>query len=261
MPEIVFPTSDIGRLALLERIHQTIIGQLAGDAEQKEMAAFFQTLADELADFLALYEPAVKAVQAALGNRARGTKERRQATERLGWFVRDFFVVLKRRMRRNGEPADLWHTYGMQSDGTLPDPKTPDELLQWGKRIVDGDVEAVKAGYLKMINPTAKQVLTALENARSKMSDVPQADIAYNRAQAAVQALRAQADSFIRRSNMLLEYLLHGHTKSDIRRIKRDFGFVFRYQTGEARDPDDLVELAAPDDDLPTDLDELTPIE
>ena len=259
MPEIIFPTSDIGRLALLERIHQSATDELTDEAEQKELAAFLKTLADELGGFLTVYQPTVKAVQTALGARARGTGERRRAAKRLDMLVRDFFVVLKRRMRRDDEPADLWHTYGMQSDGLLPDPKSADELLQWGRRIVEGDADAVAAGYPAMVNPSAQQVHTALEAARSKMSGAPQADRAYNRAQADAQANRAQADSFIRRVNMLLDYQLYGHERADIRRIKRMYGFVYRYQTGEARDPDDVLDVEPADDAPDADLDELMP--
>ena len=260
MPEIIFPTSDIGRLALLERIHQSATDELTDEAEQKELAAFLKTLADELGDFLTVYQPTVKAVQTALGTRARGTGERRRAAKRLDMLVRDFFVVLKRRMRRNDEPAKLWRTYGIQSDGRLPPLDSSDELLEWGARIVEGDEKAAAAGYPKMVNPSAKQVQTALKAAHAKMDNVPQADIAYNRAQAAARAQRAQADAFIRRVNMLLDYHLYGHDPADIRRIKRTFGFVFRYQTGEARDPDDVLDVEPPDDVPDVDADELTPV-
>ncbi len=123
MPEIVFPTSDIGRLALLNRIYRIATGQLAVGAEQNELAAFLQTLTGEVGDFLAVYRPTITAVQDTLGKRMEETEERRQAIDWLNMLVRDFLVVLKRRMRRNGEPAKLWRTYGIQSDGALPTPR------------------------------------------------------------------------------------------------------------------------------------------
>ncbi len=244
MPEIQFPTSDIGRLALLKRVQRTASNRLAaGDAIVE------QSLLDELAAFLADYEPKVNAVQDTLGDRMRETKERQQAIERLDMFARDFFVVLKRRMRRNGEPAELWRSYGMQADGVLPDPKSPDELLQWGERIVAGDAKAVEAGYPAMTNPSAEEVNGALATAQAEMDDVPQADLAYDQAQEAAQAERARADDFIRRVNMLLDYKLYGQERPSVRRTKRGFGFGYKYQAGETRDADDPAPALAPTDE------------
>ncbi len=247
MPDIQFPTSDVERLALLERIHQAATDRLAAGDDIIE-----QNVVDELAAFLATYKSTVNAAQTTLPHRVNAIKERRQATAELKTCINDFFVVLKRRIQRKHEPAALWRFYGIQSDGKLPDIWSSDELLEWGERIVRGDATAVEAGYPAMVNPSAQEVQTALEAAHPRVSNAIQADIAYDQAREAARTMRTQANDFIRRMNALLDYKLYDQERSSIRCIKRSFGFVYKYRAGETRDPNDLPDV---------DSDELTPVE
>ena len=237
MPDIDFPTWDIGRVSLLEHLHTTALGRLAaGDA------ILDQALVDETGAFLTGYKLKVEAVGERLGQRRLEIEQRDQAKNRLDMFVRDFLVVLKRRMRRNGESASLWALYGVDLDGALPHPKTANELLYWGEEIVAGDVKAVEAGFPAMVNPSAAEVQAALEQARAEVADVPQAELAYDEAQAAAAAGRDQADALIRRANMMLDYKLYGLEAASVRRVKRTFGFTYRYRPDEPHDPDDPAE-------------------
>jgi len=243
MPYIKFPTSDIERMALLRRIHKTIINQLAaGDG------IIEQNMADELAAFLADYESKIHAAKTTLANRASTIKERHQATAKLETFCRDFIVVLKRRIQRNHEPEELWHIYGIQLDSTLPKLEPPDKLLEWSNHIIERDAQSVQAGYPAMVNPSAQEVQAALEDARPKISNAIQADLAHTQAQEALRATRDQANTFIHRISMLLDYRLYGQERSNVRRVKRNYGIIYSNRASKAHDPDG---------GLPSDSDEL----
>lgn len=234
MPELSFPTSDLGRVALLTRLHQTATDRLtAGDT------TIDAAMRDEIAAFLTTYRPKVETLHTRLGNRMHAVDERNTAREALSIYVRDFCVALKRRVHRLKQPADVLLLYSLHADGLLPNPKTDDELLQWANRLIAGDAQAVTAGYPAMSNPSATELQTVLDAARTEMAAVPQADLAYDQAQDAAATDRQKADEVIRRINLLLDFKLYHHDAPGIRRIKRNFGFTFKYLPGEPPDEDD----------------------
>ncbi len=101
---------------------------------------------------------------------------------------------------------------------------------------MQGDAEAVAAGYPPMANPSAAELQAVLETARSEVGDVAVADRAYDQAQAAVAALRAEADDWVAEVMGQLRLHLRRQEPPSQRRIMRTYGARFRYLPGEPED-------------------------
>jgi hypothetical protein len=96
----------------------------------------------------------------------------------------------------------------------------------------------VAAGFPEMANPSAAEVAGVLAQARTQALDVPPADRAYDEAQAAIAALRPEADGLIEDGIAGLRYALRRLEPPGARRVQRSYGYVFAYLPGEPVDPE-----------------------
>ncbi len=234
MPYYEVPASDIYRLAFLQRAHATGLQDVAAGA-----GLVNQETLDAIAAFLPGFQAAMGAVSARLGARAKETQERLEAIERVKLYTRDLWEVVKRRVRRLDQPAAVLSFYRLPLDGTVPNPTTQEDWLAMAAQVVGGDTEAVAAGYPAMVNPSAAELQAVLDAALSEAADVAAADRAYDQAQAAVAALRPQADELLEEVMADLRYRLRKEDAPSQRRVMRTYGARFRYLPGEPLDPDD----------------------
>jgi len=202
-----------------------------------EKPSVSQATLDAVNTFVGAFRPLYEALTRTLSGRMKEVREREAARVKLDTYVRDFWEVLKRRAHRLQQPAEILAFYGLPADGTIPNITTFDQLLSAADKIVQGDADAVAAGYPAMANPSAKEIEPILADARTQASDVPAADRAYDDAQAAVAAQRPAADLLIDDIRAdLLSSLRRQHAPSQ-RRIMRNYGLVFVSLSGEPEEP------------------------
>lgn len=119
----------------------------------------------------------------------------------------------------------------------MPDITTFDQLVTLADGLVNGEIDAVAAGFPAMANPSAAEVATVLATARLQAADVPGADRAYGEAQVAIAAKRAQADETISDIMDDLRSSLRRLDAPTQRRIMRGYGATFAALPGEPIDP------------------------
>lgn len=243
MPYYDAPSNDVQRLAFLQRAHTTGLQDVTAGA-----GLVNQETLDAIAAFLPSFQAAMGAVSTLLGARVKETQERLEAIEQVKLYTRDLWEVLKRRVRRLNQPAAVLSFYRLPLDGTTPYPTTQEDWLATAAQVVSGDAEAAAAGYPAMVNPSAAELQAVLDTALSEAADVTAADRAYDQVQAAVAALRPQADGLLEEVMADLRYRLRREDAPSQRRIMRTYGARFRYLPGEPVDPDDP---GAPEDETP----------
>ncbi len=231
MPRFEPPSNDAQRLTFLKRAAATGTDDLAAGN-----AYVSQGTLDAVNAFLPDFAAAVNALSDKLGARTKEIHERAAALEQLKFCTRDLWEVLKRRARRQGQPAVVLQFYQLPLDGTTPKPTTREEWLTLAGRVVQGDADAVAAGFPPMANPSAAELQAVLEAARSEAGDVAMADRAYDQAQAAVAALRSRADELAAEVMAELRFYLRKEQAPSQRRILRTYGARFRYLPGEPQD-------------------------
>jgi hypothetical protein len=232
MPSYQAPRSDEDRLTALETARDT--GASDRTAGRKSIT---QETLDGVTTFAGTFRPLYAALARALSGRMKEVREREEARAALDTHVRDFWEVLKRRAHRLRQPAEILALFGLPADGTVPNPTTFEELLQWADAIVKGDADAVTAGHPAMANPTALEVAAVLATARLQAADVPTADRAYVDAQVAIAAQRPRADELIGDTMADLRSSLRRFDDPTQRRIMRTYGATFIALPGEPADP------------------------
>jgi hypothetical protein len=237
MPKYHAPNSDVQRLAFLQTAHN------AGVKDRSSGNNYLSAdLLTQISTFLPTYQSAYEKVSAQLSQRTKEVRERNEAVAVLQTYVRDFWEVLRRRVIRLNQPAEVLQFYQLPLDGTNPNLANHGEWLNMGQLIVQGEAAAVAAGYPAMINPSVAEVQTVLTRAQAEAADVAGADRTYDVAQELVAGLRPQADMLIQEVMDELRYQLRKKDSAGQRRIMRTYGATFRYLAGE---PEDEVEAVA----------------
>ncbi len=184
-----------------------------------------------------------------LATRSKEARESREALSALETYTRDTWVVEKRRIVREGLPAEVHRFYGMDLSGATPRTGSRQHWSEWAQRIVDGDADAVAAGYEPVANPSAAQVAEKLAQAKAEAQDVAMADREYDQAQKAVSDGRARAEELAYEVMDQLRFNLRREEPASQRRVMRRYGATFSYTDGEPVDPEDAASESAPQDD------------
>ena len=216
MPYLVYPRNDFNRLRFLQRtITSATADQLAGDSYiSSGTLAKVTTIATN-------FETAMGAISSTQRARSNETLERAEALAELAACVRDLWAGLRRRVRRLKQPVNVLLFYGLPIDGDTPNPTTQDDWLPVAQNVVQGDAEAVAAGFPLMCNPSAAELQAMLDSATLEAGEADAADRVYDKAQAAVADLRGDASKMIEDIMAELRFTLRDEDKASQRRIMR----------------------------------------
>jgi hypothetical protein len=135
---------------------------------------------------------------------------------------------------RGDLPAETRAFYGLATDeSTVPSFNTENEMMTWGRRIIEGEEFRIKKGGSPITNPTIAVVKVRFENfieswtyhntQAKKTSDYIEKNL----------KLRKEADELILQ---LWNEIENSHSKlpEDIRKIKsEEYGLVYFYRKGE----------------------------
>jgi len=228
MPKYRQPESDLARQAFLETTEKT--GQKDIDAGNMYIS---QELVEEINAFVPGFDTKVEAVTQTLSGREKEVREKNEAISTLVTYAHDLWEVLKRRVNRKGEPAEVHTYYRLPLDGKNPTLYTDREWLTMAENVVAGDAQAVADGFDAMVNPSAAELDAVRSTAQTEVDEVSPADRAYDQAQEAAATLRPQADELIQEVMDSLRYTLRKKDAPSQRRIMRSYGATFTYLKGE----------------------------
>ena len=228
MAKINLPTSDNARSQLIQKcLHNE--SQIEDDSQRLLPA----DIIERGTALLSPYNSKLNAIGSLLSTRSIEVQEKKAAMNRLTTYLRDYWEVLRRRTNRLDHPVQVLTFYQLPLDGNTPPISREKDLLNIANRAIEGDTQAVNAGYPAMVNPTAAEVKEVLDVAWKEVNDVPPADRAYDQALESIADLRAQADELIRDIHDYLNFVLRKKDAASRRRIIQTYGFSYTYQKGE----------------------------
>lgn len=234
MPSYIFPRNDNERLARAKQALNAAEGDLSRGNNYITQETF-TTLSNAVPPF----EEALKLVLSTLSGREKEVRESNAAFLIYERYIRDFWEMLKRRVKRNNEPAEVLTFYGLTLDGTIPKPSTHHEWFVIGEKIMDGEQEAVLKGYPATVSPSADEVNAKLSVAKAEAANVSSADRSYDEAQAGLASLRVGMDALLSDIMAQLRFNLRNLEPSSQRRIMRTYGAKFSYLEDEPIDEGD----------------------
>ena len=180
-----------------------------------------------------IFQEKLLALNNTLSGREKEIREKNAALAILERYVRDLWEVLKRRVIRLNQPAEVLTFYELPLSGEVPKITKQEEWLLIAREVIDGDADAVTAGYPAMVNPSAAELTTVFQNAFLEDSQVAPADRAYDDAQAEMAEQAQQADAVIEEVMAELRFNLRNLDAPSQRRIMRSYGARFITLPGE----------------------------
>ncbi len=143
-------------------------------------------------------------------------------------FISHFFQVFNLGVARGKYAAAQRSAFHLPVEGdSLPDLTRDADLLQWGKRIVDGDAVRTGNGGLPMVNPDATEVDAAVTAFLSAFTAQSNLKDSLDAQQEALEALWPEAEKVIKKVWDELETFYNEEDDDSRRENCREWGMVY----------------------------------
>jgi hypothetical protein len=223
--------SDNGRTHVL----QTTVKTAKSDGDNYVSA----TTVQDITNFLPNWNLKLEQVSQFLSVREKEVREKNIAMGFLDRIVRDVWEVEKRRVKRLDLPTEVLTYYQLPLNGNVPKTIKRKELLALAANMIQGDKEAVLAGFDPIVNPSAAELQTALDAAEKESAEVAPADRKYDEAEEEVSNLRPAADNLISDVVDEMKFNLRKRDRASQRRIIQSYGVEIDYTSGAGSISDD----------------------
>ena len=192
MPYRRLPNTDLARLHALQHAVQR-----AQEADYSEQVLPYK-LQSEAQRFLAQFENVVLQSKDNYTSSVKANKQYRHMVQNARMYISHFIQVLNLAVIRGEIKREQKLLYGLEpNDNVVPDLSTEENLLVWGKKIIEGEQKRMANGGFPIYNPAINKVKVHYdifcEHQKQHTFHVQNT----TRVQGDLGALRAQADALI----------------------------------------------------------------
>ena len=158
MPYRRLPNTDTARLRAMKKAVE-----MSKDTPPFRLAFSMKTLV-KLQAFLPLFENAISHQRQTLVNQSEKSRSNQETARKARIYLVHFLKVMNMAVSRGELPPETRTFYGIAADdATLPSLATDNELVAWGKRIIDGEEYRIRKGNSPVTNPTIAVVKVRYE--------------------------------------------------------------------------------------------------
>jgi hypothetical protein len=228
MPYRRLPNTDTARIKAMK------IALEKGKELPPNKLAFSAKTIVSLEKFLPIFEHNFKLYRQALSSQNKKGKDYNESIRKARIYLTHFVRVMNMAILRGELPAETRAFYGLATDeSTVPSFNTENELMSWGRRIIEGEEFRIKKGASPITNPTIAVVKVRFENfieawtyhntLAKKTSDyiVKNCD------------LRQEADEIILKLWNEVENFHNSLPESLRKTLNEQYGLVYFYRKGE----------------------------
>ncbi len=158
MPYRRLPNTDSARIRTLKKALEL------GHEMPPHKLAFSSKILVQLQKFLPLFEQNIHLQRQAQASQLKKSKSYNDIVRKSRIYLTHFIRVMNMAIYRGELPAETRAFYGLPTnDSTVPSLNTENELLSWGRRIIDGEEFRIKKGGSPITNPTIAVVKVRFE--------------------------------------------------------------------------------------------------
>ena len=159
MPYRRLPTTDAARI----RAMKTAL-EKGKELPPYKMAYSAKTIL-RLQKFLPLFEHNIQLQRQAITSQNKKSKDYSETARKARIYLTHFIRVMNMAIFRGDLPAETRAYYGLATnETTLPSLNTENELISWGRRIIEGEEFRIRKGGSPITNPTIAVVKVRFEN-------------------------------------------------------------------------------------------------
>ena len=228
MPYRRLPNTDTARIRAMK-----IALQKAKDLPPQRLAFSSKTVV-RLQRFLPQFESNIKMYRLSLSSQNTRSRDFNEIMRKARIYLTHFIRVMNMAIFRGDLPAETRTYYGMAAnESTVPSLNSENELVSWGKRIIEGEEFRIRKGGNPITNPTIAvvkvwyetfiQALYYHNNQSKKTSDYMEKN----------NSLRSEADEIILQLWNEVESS-HGNLPEGTKKIlNEEYGLVYFYRKNE----------------------------
>lgn len=230
MPYRRLPSTDQARLTAL----QTAV-QRASEADFNEQVIPYHTLV-EAQRFLTQYESAVSIYHQNFTSRTSASKQYRRAVQNARMYISHFIQVLNLSVIRGEIKKEQKELYHLNPESHfLPDLSSEEDLIEWGKNIIEGEQERTRLGGFPIYNPAINKVRVHYDIFKESYVNQQMHKKTQHRVTGDIETLRQEADRIILIIwNQIEEYYKNQLPYARLRACQ-NYGVIYYYRTEEKR--------------------------
>lgn len=158
MPYRRLPNTDTARLRAMKRAIE-----MSKNIPPFRLAFSMKTLV-KLQAFLPIFENAISHQRQTLANQSEKSRSNQETARKARIYITHFLKVMNMAVARGELPPETRSFYGIATDdGSIPSLTTENELVAWGKRIIDGEEYRIRKGSSPVTNPSIAVVKVRYE--------------------------------------------------------------------------------------------------
>ncbi|MCF8370380.1 MAG: hypothetical protein K9H64_02080 [Bacteroidales bacterium] len=228
MPYRRLPNTDAARIkAMKDAIHKSM-------KTPPFQLAFSHQALQRLKSFHPLFEQAMQRHKQAFKNQTERSKTFNELSRKARLYISHFLQVMSFMIQRGELPENTRKYYGLSTESRgLPNLTTDNELLEWGQRVIDGDMERQKSGGKMITNPTGAVVRVHFEKFADAFHLQKDLQKITNQTLSKLASMRDQADEIILLVWNEVE-ARYGELSDDEKRIQAiEYGLKYVYRPHE----------------------------
>jgi hypothetical protein len=228
MPYRRLPNTDAARIRAMK------IALEKGKELPPHKLAYSPKTIVKLEKFLPQFEHNIQLFHQSVDSQNKKSKDYNEILRKARIYLTHFIRVMNMAISRGDLPADTRAYYGLATnEATVPAINTENELMSWGRRIIEGEEFRIRKGGSPITNPTIAVVKVRFENfieAWSHHNDLAKKTFDYNEKN---DNLRKEADEIILQLWNEVERT-HTTLPEETRKIQsEDYGLVYFYRKSE----------------------------
>jgi hypothetical protein len=159
MPYRRLPNTDTARIRAMR------VALEKGKELPPHKLAFSSKTFVRLQKFLPLYESNIQLYRQSLNSQNKKSKDYNEILRKARIYLTHFIRVMNMAIFRGDLPAETRAYYGMATDESIvPSLNSENELMSWGRRIIEGEEFRIRKGGSPITNPTIAVVKVRFEN-------------------------------------------------------------------------------------------------
>lgn len=228
MPYRRLPNTDTARIKAMKT------ALVKGKELPPNKLAFSSKTIVRLQKFLPLFDHNFQVYRQVLSSQNKKSRDYNETLKKARIYLTHFIRVMNMAIFRGELPAETRAFYGLATDeSTVPSFNTENELMSWGKRIIEGEEFRIKKGGSPLTNPTIAVVKVRFENfleAWNYHNTLAKRTFDYTEKN---YQLRKEADEIILQLWNEVENT-HSKLPEETRKsLSEEYGLVYFYRKGE----------------------------
>jgi hypothetical protein len=158
MPYRRLPNTDVARVRAMKSALEK-----GKELPPHKMAYSAKTVV-RLQKFLPLYEHSIQLQKQSIATQNKKSKEYNDSLRKAKIYLTHFLRVMNMAIFRGDMPAETRAYFGLATNETsIPSLNTENELISWGKRVIEGEEFRIRKGGSPITNPTIAVVKVRFE--------------------------------------------------------------------------------------------------